>query len=98
MPDRSEALALLERWVENENLRKHMLAVEAAVRSYARLRGADEELWGMAGLLHDTRVAGWSWSGGDRALNPQIRLCIHEFGAIYPNFQAALSALEAVGV
>ena len=53
MPDRAEALALLEQWVANENLRKHMVAVEAAVRQYARLRGRDEEIWGLAGLLHD---------------------------------------------
>ena len=53
MPGRDEALALLERWVENENLRRHMLAVEAAVRHYARQRGRDEETWGLAGLLHD---------------------------------------------
>ncbi|MFQ5535817.1 MAG: HD domain-containing protein [Gemmatimonadota bacterium] len=53
MPDRAEAVALLEEWVENEALRKHMYAVEAAVRHYARLRGADEDLWGLAGLLHD---------------------------------------------
>lgn len=53
MPDRSEAVALLEEWVENEGLRKHMYSVEAAVRHYARMRGEDEELWGLAGLLHD---------------------------------------------
>jgi len=53
MPDREEAVRLLEEWVENEGLRKHMYAVEAAVRHYARMRGADEELWGLAGLLHD---------------------------------------------
>jgi putative nucleotidyltransferase with HDIG domain len=53
MPSREEALSLLEQWVENENLRRHMLAVEAAVRRYAQLRGADEETWGYAGLLHD---------------------------------------------
>ncbi len=53
MPTRNEAVALLEEWVENENLRKHMYAVEAAVRSYAREKGADEDLWGLAGLLHD---------------------------------------------
>ncbi len=53
MPDRAEAVALLEEWVENPGLRKHMYAVEAAVRHYARLRGADENLWGLAGLLHD---------------------------------------------
>jgi putative nucleotidyltransferase with HDIG domain len=53
MPTREDAVQLLEEWVENENLRKHMYAVEAAVRSYAREQGADEELWGLAGLLHD---------------------------------------------
>ncbi len=53
MPDRADALSLLHRWVDNEGLRTHMLAVEAAVRHYARLRGADPEVWGLAGLLHD---------------------------------------------
>lgn len=53
MPDRAQAVALLEEWVENEALRKHMYAVEAAVRHYARRRGADEDVWGLAGLLHD---------------------------------------------
>lgn len=53
MPSRNEALELLHEWVDNDNLRKHMLAVEAAVRSYARERGEDEERWGLAGLLHD---------------------------------------------
>ena len=53
MPTRSDAVALLEEWVENEALRRHMYAVEAAVRHYARLKGADEDLWGLAGLLHD---------------------------------------------
>ncbi len=53
MPDRSDAVALLEEWVESEGLRKHMYSVEAAVRHYARLRGEDEDLWGLAGLLHD---------------------------------------------
>lgn len=53
MPDRDHALALLHEWVENEGLRTHMLAVEAAVRHYAGLRGADPEVWGLAGLLHD---------------------------------------------
>jgi putative nucleotidyltransferase with HDIG domain len=52
-PHRADALQLLDEWVENEGLRNHMLAVEAAVRHYARLKGADEELWGLAGLLHD---------------------------------------------
>ena len=53
MPNRDDALALLDAWVESPGLKTHMLAVEAAVRHYARLRGADEERWGLAGLLHD---------------------------------------------
>ncbi len=53
LPGRDDAVRLLEEWVENEGLRKHMYAVEAAVRRYATLRGADPELWGLAGLLHD---------------------------------------------
>lgn len=53
MPDRADAVALLEEWVENPALRTHMFAVEAATRHYAELRGADPELWGLAGLLHD---------------------------------------------
>lgn len=52
----------------------------------------------MVGLLHDTRVAGWSWTGEDRALTPQIRESIRQFGAVYPNFTAALAALEKEGV
>lgn len=53
MPTREDALRLLEEWVENPALRNHMKAVEAAVRFYAREQGADEELWGLAGLMHD---------------------------------------------
>jgi len=53
MSPRDKALSLLNEWVENEGLRIHMRAVEAAVRHYAKLRGADPEVWGLAGLLHD---------------------------------------------
>jgi predicted hydrolase (HD superfamily) len=53
MPSRAEALQLLEEWVDNVALRNHMKCVEAAVRWYARKRGANEEEWGLAGLLHD---------------------------------------------
>lgn len=53
MPNREDALQLLHEWVENEGLINHMKAVEAAVRHYAREFGEDEEVWGLAGLLHD---------------------------------------------
>jgi putative nucleotidyltransferase with HDIG domain len=53
MPNRDDALGLLHEWVDNDGLRKHMLAVEASVRHYAKLRGADPDVWGLAGLLHD---------------------------------------------
>jgi len=53
MPTREDAYLLMTTHVQNENLRKHMYAVEAAMRFYARKYGEDEELWAMTGLLHD---------------------------------------------
>lgn len=53
MPTREDAYQLVATHVKNENLRRHMFAVEAAMRFYARKYGEDEELWGMTGLLHD---------------------------------------------
>ena len=53
MPTRNDAYELMTSHVKNENLRKHMLSVEVAMRFYARKYGEDEELWAMTGLLHD---------------------------------------------
>jgi len=53
MIDRDAAFELVRRNVQNENLVKHMIAVEAVMRGLARHLGEDEELWGIAGLLHD---------------------------------------------
>jgi putative nucleotidyltransferase with HDIG domain len=52
-PTRDEAWSLVCEWIESENLRKHLLGVEAAMRAYARERDGDEELWGITGLVHD---------------------------------------------
>jgi putative nucleotidyltransferase with HDIG domain len=53
MKTREEALALLHEYTKSENLRKHGLGVEAAMRAYARKYDGDEDTWGIVGLLHD---------------------------------------------
>jgi putative nucleotidyltransferase with HDIG domain len=50
---RSDAWSLVCAYTKNENLRRHMLAVEAVMRAYARRFAEDEERWAIAGLLHD---------------------------------------------
>jgi putative nucleotidyltransferase with HDIG domain len=53
MNQREAAWCLLIEFTQSESLRKHALSVEACMRAYARKAGADEELWGLVGLLHD---------------------------------------------
>ena len=50
---REQAWDLFCSWTESESLRRHVLAVEAAMRAYARKFGEDEEQWGLVGMLHD---------------------------------------------
>jgi putative nucleotidyltransferase with HDIG domain len=53
MSTREEAWELVKEYTQNRNLVRHMLAVEAAMRAYARKYGEDEDLWGTVGLIHD---------------------------------------------
>ena len=53
LPSREQTLALMHEYTASDSLRKHMLAVEGAMRAYAAKFGEDEERWGITGLIHD---------------------------------------------
>jgi putative nucleotidyltransferase with HDIG domain len=94
--NRDEAWALLTEYTKGESLRKHALAVEAAVRGYARKFGEDEEAWGITALLHDFDYERWPTLGDHPNKGAEI---LREKG--YPDFviRAILShAQEITGV
>ena len=59
LPDRNDALALLNEYTKGAGLLKHALAVEAAMRTHARRVGGDEHAFGLVGLLHDFDYERW---------------------------------------
>ncbi len=95
MLSRDAAWALMTEYTQGESLRKHMLAVEAAVRGYARLWSENEEEWGVVALLHDFDYERWP----DQANHPFRGVeILKEKG--YPDWvtRAILSHAEYSGV
>jgi len=92
---RDSAYALMTEYTQSESLRKHMLAVEASVRGYARLWAEPEEDWAVVALLHDFDYERWP----DQANHPFRGVEILK-GQGYPDWvtRAILSHAEYSGV
>ena len=59
LPSRADALAIVHEYTASDSLRKHMLAVEAAMRAYAAKFSEDPDRWGLTGLIHDYDYERW---------------------------------------
>ena len=59
LPSRDAALALMHEYTASDSLRKHMYAVEAAMRAYAEYYGEEADRWGLTGLVHDFDYERW---------------------------------------
>ena len=100
MPTRDDAWKLLCEYTQSESLRKHMLAVEACVRAYARKNDADEELWGLAALLHDFDYERWPNAdhSADREHPAAGAKILREHGYSEELIRAILSHADYTGV
>lgn len=98
-PTRDAALALVREYTQSESLARHMLAVEAAMRAYARKLGEDEELWGMTGLVHDFDYERWPNPDRDATGHPMTGVPIlRERGYPEPMIEAILGHAQYSGV
>jgi len=76
MPTRADAWELLNEYTKSESLIRHMLAVEAAMKAYARKLGENEDDWAIAGLLHDFDYERWPNEARDETGHPFTGIAI----------------------
>jgi putative nucleotidyltransferase with HDIG domain len=98
--NREAALQLIQEYTASPSLRQHMLAVEAAMRAYARHYGEDPETWGLVGLLHDfdyERYPNTAHAPSDEHPSWGVRL-LHERGVPEASCRAILGHASYTGV